>query len=128
MSTKSRGSNAERDLVDRFWEAGWACMRSPGSGSTSHPSPDILAGKGPRKLAIECKLTTDTKKYFTSEEISELKIFSEKFGAEAWVAIKFFRKPWIFVSVEDLDITQKHYVATPRICDSKGLTFEELTT
>ena len=38
MSLKSKGSNAERQLLHMFWDAGWACLRSAGSGSMNHPS------------------------------------------------------------------------------------------
>jgi Holliday junction resolvase - archaeal type len=43
---KSKGSKAERDLIHLFWSKGFAAMRAAGSGSSQHPSPDILAGDG----------------------------------------------------------------------------------
>ena len=64
MSFKSKGINGERELVHMFWNRGWACLRIAGSGSSKYPSPDILAGNKLRKLAIECKITKDQKKYF----------------------------------------------------------------
>ena len=64
MSTKSRGSNAERDLIHKFWGEGWAALRAAGSGSSQFPAPDIIASNNVRKLAIEVKLTTELKKYF----------------------------------------------------------------
>lgn len=125
MSTKSRGTNAERDLIHRFWEAGWPAMRSAGSGSQRFPSPDILTGNNARRLAIECKLTTDVKKYFPKQEILELRYFADKFGAEPWIAIKFFRKEWLFFTLEDLDETQACYVIGLEKAH-RGLTFEQV--
>jgi len=128
MSTKSRGTNAERDLVHKFWAANWACFRAAGSGSSKHPTPDLIAGNNRRKLAIEVKLTTEDKKYFTREEIDDLKLFGDMFGAESWVAIKFFKEPWIFMHLEDLEETGKHYVASMQVAKRRGLSFEEITS
>ena len=43
---KSKGSKAERDLIHMFWAKGFGAMRAAGSGSTQHPSPDVIAGNG----------------------------------------------------------------------------------
>ena len=127
MSLKSKGSNAERDLVEKFWSSGWAAIRSAGSGSMHFPSPDLLVGNKIRRLAIEVKYINDDKKYFPKEEIKQLVNFSKYFGAEPWVAIKFFRTNWVFVNPEDLDETEKNLVFYKKNI-SKGLSFEDLTT
>ena len=69
---KSKGSAAERDLMHKFWAAGWAVVRAAGSGSTQFPSPDLIVGGGIRKLALEIKVTKDSKKYFPKQEIVDL--------------------------------------------------------
>ncbi len=126
MSAKSRGANAERELIHRFWEHGWAALRAAGSGSSRYPSPDIIASNNVRKLAIECKLTTDGKKYFPKQEINELKYFAEKFGAEPWVAVKFFREEWFFFTLDDARETEASFVVTREQARSRGITFGEL--
>lgn len=126
MSHKSRGINAERDLIHRFWQAGWAAMRAAGSGSIGHPSPDLVAGNNRRKIAIECKLTTATSKYFTKQEVAELRNFSDRFGAEPWLAVKFFRQPWYFFTIDCAHETGANYVVTLEQAKSRGITFEEL--
>lgn len=126
MSTKSRGSNAERDLIHRFWTVGWAAMRAAGSGSIGHPSPDVIAGNAARKLAIECKLTTDARKYFTKQEVQDLVNFAARFGAEPWLAVKFFREPWYFFTPDDAIQTDASYVVSLEHAQSRGMTFEEL--
>lgn len=126
MSQKSKGSNAERELVHLFWGSGWAAMRAAGSGSTQFPSPDILVGKNGRRLAIECKATIDTKKYFPEEEIRHLSYFADMFGAEVWLAIKFPRSPWYFFSPENLRLTGKSLVADLSEAELKGVLFDEL--
>lgn len=126
MSRKSKGSNAERELIKMFWEKGWACMRAAGSGSTRFPSPDIIAGNGIRRLVIECKATKDKKKYFGGEEIEELQKFASIFGSEAWVAIRFDNDKWYFVNIEDLKKTNKGYSTKITDIKLKGLIFDEL--
>ncbi|MCK5282296.1 MAG: Holliday junction resolvase [Nanoarchaeota archaeon] len=127
MSRKSKGINAERDLIHKFWANGWAAIRVAGSGSTRYPSPDILAGNGVRRLAIECKCTKDNVRYLTKEEIRELIEFSRIFGAETWIAIKFNKTGWYFLSLEDIKETKNNYVITDEIAKNRGLLFEELT-
>lgn len=126
MSTKSRGTNAERDLIHKFWNNNWAAMRSAGSGSSQFPSPDIIASNNVRKLVLEVKLTTESKKYFMDKEIEELQEFADKFGGEPWVGIKFFRKEWVFLTLEDLESSGKHHVVTQEIAERRGLSFNEL--
>jgi len=125
-TAKARGTQAERDLIHKFWEAGWAAMRAAGSGSSQYPSPDIIAGKYGRQLAIECKLTAETKKYFPNEEIRLLNYFAKTFCSESWVAIKFPKKDWVFFNPEDLAVAGKNFSASVQLADLKGLSFEEL--
>lgn len=123
--SKIKGTNAERELIKLFWSVGWAAIRSAGSGSMHFPSPDILAGNKIRRLAIEVKSTKDDKKYFSEEEKKQLINFSEYFGAEPWIAIK-FSNFWVFVNPEDLIKTKEGFVFSINEAKLKGLSFEEL--
>lgn len=125
MSRKSRGITAERDLIHRFWAAGWAALRVAGSGSSHYPSPDVLASNNTRKVAIEAKLTTEQRKYFPEAEIRGLRFFAEKFGAEPWVAVKYSREGWRFYTLDDLRETGAGY-ALGKMEKERGLGFEEL--
>ena len=126
MSLKSKGINAERELVHMFWGENWACLRIAGSGSIKYPSPDLLVGNSLRRLAVECKTTKDSKKYFEKNQIYSLKKFAEIFGAEPWVAIKFKGENWYFISIEDLAETDKCFMADVESAKNKGLLFEEM--
>ena len=126
MSKKSKGINGERSLVHAFWDRGWAAMRSPGSGSTRHPSPDLICGTPERKLAIECKVTGSSAKYFPREEIEQLRSFCASFGAEPWIGLKFKKMPWLFLTLEDLRGTPGGYAAPLQLAKDKGLTVDEL--
>ena len=82
MSRKSKGINAERELIHKFWANGWAALRSAGSGSMRYPSPDIIAAKINRRIAIEAKVSAEESKYLGKEEVEDLKKFSVLFNAE----------------------------------------------
>jgi Holliday junction resolvase len=126
MNRKAKGSNAERELVRLFNESGWGCIRIAGSGSSRYPSPDILAGNAIRRLAIECKVTKDQKKYFQNSEIEQLRAFSTNFGAESWVAVRFPGEQWYFLSLEDIQDTGKCWVVSLELAKRRGLTVKEL--
>ncbi len=124
--SKAKGIRGERELVIAFNEAGWSCVRVAGSGSSHYPSPDLLAGNALRRLAIECKVTKESKKYFPEEEIQQLKTFSSRFGAESWLAVRFPRQPWYFVLLEDLEKTGNLWAISQEQAQRKGLKVEEL--
>ncbi|MEM3373774.1 MAG: Holliday junction resolvase Hjc [Candidatus Woesearchaeota archaeon] len=123
--SKIKGTRAERELIKMFWASGWAAIRSAGSGSMHYPSPDILAGNKLRILAVEVKFTNEDKKYFSEEDKKQLINFSEYFGAEPWIAIK-FSTTWVFVNPEDLKKTKEGYVFSIEDTEIKGISFEEL--
>lgn len=126
-SSKAKGSKGERELVKIFNDVGWSCVRIAGSGSSKYPCPDILAGNAIRRVAIECKVTKETKKYFTREEIEQLRTFSRKFGAESWVGVQFSGEPWHFLMPEDLEDTGNLLAVSKAQARMKGLKIEELT-
>ena len=126
MSRKSKGINAERDLVHKFWSVGWGSCRIAGSGSMRYPSADVLATNKLRKLAIECKTAKKPWKYIEKEDIEQLKIFSELFNAEPYVAVKFNKKEWLFLTLEDLEETNKNFMINIEKAEIKGILFEEL--
>ena len=105
MKVKAKGSNAERELVHRFWKSGWAACRIAGSGSISLPAPDIYAGSPARSLVIECKVTASKTQYFTNQEIDDLQHFASRCNAEPWVAVKFNRDAWYFTPIAALEET-----------------------
>jgi len=124
VKAKAKGIQAERELLHKFWESGWASIRVAGSGNTSFPAPDLLAGNGEKSIALECKTFKRNHKYLELEEISQLKLFSQKFGAEPWLAIKFNRQPWYLLKIEDLNKTNKKWGVSLALAQKKGLNFE----
>jgi len=127
MSRKSKGINAERELVHKFWATNkWSAVRIAGSGSMRYPSADVLATDKLRKLAIECKSSKDKTKYLTKDDLCQLKQFSEIFNAEPWIGIKFNNEEWYFLSVDDIKTEKKCYSISLDLAKKKGLLFDEL--
>ena len=112
---KNKGTRGERELFHLLWNTKeWGVLRSAGSGSTPMPSPDLLASNGKRYLAIECKVIGNTNKFFSEEEIQQLLEFSNKFGAEPWIAIKFDYIGWYFLQPKEINKTKKSHVNTKK--------------
>ena len=91
MTRYERGANFERDLVSLFWGHGWAAVRSAGSGTTSNPTPDVIAAKDGVVVAVECK-TTRKDRLSLGAAIKALKRYSEVAGVKGYIAIKFLRE------------------------------------
>lgn len=126
--SKAKGSNAERELLHMFWAKGWACIRSAGSGSMKYPGPDLLVGNLLRRMSIECKSTNGSKVYLNEHDVEQLRDFSKVFDARPWFAVKFSRKGWYFLSIEDLEKTPNGYVIKIKKAELRGLSFEELVS
>ena len=127
MGSKCKGTRAERELLHMLFSKKWHVVRSAGSGSIGLPNPDLLAGKDSRILAIECKSLSAENKYFKEQEIKELNQFSKKFGAEAWLALRFDNIGWYFIQPNKLNKTKSSYYSISlEEIKKKGLNFEEL--
>ena len=127
MSSKGKGTRLERELFHLFWETGlFVALRVAGSGSTTVPAPDLLVGNKKKKFAIECKSGKD-KRYLTKKEVDELKFFAEKFGAEAWIAVRFNNVDWLFLQPDELGISKgNNYFVSIDLAKEKGISFDNL--
>ena len=108
-------------FIDNFFRA----VRVAGSGAMENTSCDLLAGKEGKKYCIECKSSKKTSKYITKEQISDFLVFSEIFGLEPVVAVKFNRKGWFFLSPNDLVDSGKHLLVSLDIAQEKGKRFSQ---
>jgi len=109
-----------------FWSNGFAALRSAGSGSMKYPGPDLLVGNKTRRMAIECKSSRNSKIYLDEHDVSQLKDFSNVFDARPWFAVRFLRKDWLFLAIEDLEKTPKGYVIDLKVAELRGISFNEL--
>lgn len=126
MSSKSKGTKAERELLHMFWAKCFGCLRSAGSGSMKYPGPDLVVSNKVRTLAIECKSSKDKKIYLNDYDVKQLKDFCNIFGAEPWFAVRFARKEWLFLSIEDIEKTENGYVIDSKVAERRGLLIDEL--
>ena len=126
MNIKSKGSNAERELLHLFWDRGWAALRSAGSGSMKYPGPDLLVGNKFKRMAIECKSSRSNNIYLNENDIEQLKKFSEIFDARPFFAARFAKKDWLFLSIEDLEKTENGYVINLNTAERRGLLIDEI--
>ena len=123
----SKGRRAERTLLQLLWENGVAAVRTAGSGLSFH-SPDIICGFKGKTAAIQLKTTSADTCWLTKEEVENLLRFSERFGAEPWVVLKFTklaRGEFFFLNPNDLEDTGKHFKATYNLARKKGLKSKE---
>jgi len=126
--SKKKGSRLERELISKFFNTGkFIPLRAAGSGSTPLPCPDLLVGGKGRVLAIECK-GGKSARYIDKKQISELKEFAEKFGAEPWVGARFNNTEWLFLKIDDLkeSRTGNNFVVDVKFAKENGIRFEEL--
>jgi len=126
MNTKAKGSNAERELIHLLWNKGWAAVRVAGSGSSSYPSPDLLASNATRVIAVECKSSGELNRHVPQYQVDDLIAFAQRFGAEPWIGTRFDDMKWAFFSPEDLKKTGTGFSVSVRMVKEKGLTFEQL--
>jgi Holliday junction resolvase len=127
VNRKAKGSGAERELIHKFWKCGWAAIRVAGSGSIKYPTPDIIASNNLRKIAIEVKATKGDAQYITKDQIGQMQEFCQRFGAEAWIAVRFDNRGWYFVSLEELRETTAAFVLDYDKAKAIGMTFEDVT-
>ncbi len=125
MDMKAKGTFAERELIHLFWERGWFSVRVAGSGSSRYPSPDVIAGNGIRRLALECKSSSDEKRYITKEQIEDLVAFARMICAEPWVGFRHNTK-WYFLAVEELKDSGKNMLVSSDLARNRGLSIDEL--
>ena len=127
-----KGIREERELVQLLWKRNFAAIRAPASGAaTQMPRPDIIAGSSERgvQFAFEVKTTHDDKLYISRESVSQLIDFSQRFGCQPILAIKFKGKgiPWLFIEPQSLTTTPAlNFKITLREALQRGMDFKSL--
>ena len=125
---KAKGSNAERQLVAKFWSKKYASIRVAGSGSSRFPCPDVLASNGKKIFAVEAKATKKNYQYFRKDQITDLIEFSRIFLAEPILAVKFSAN-WHFFKLNALKFTPGGDFSIKKSdAQNIGISFEELTS
>lgn len=125
MKNKQKGSNAERELLLLLFDRGFVVSRVAGSGSSKLPTPDILAFKDKRAIAIECKAKKGEYLNIREEQIEELKIWEKMSGFFAYVSWRLGKDEWYFIDISSLNKTKKAYSIKKKEILEKGLNLED---
>ncbi|OIO21829.1 hypothetical protein COV61_01080 [Candidatus Micrarchaeota archaeon CG11_big_fil_rev_8_21_14_0_20_47_5] len=92
----SKGSRAERELINYFSEKGFSVIRAAGSGGNSL-SPDMLAFRNTRQYAFECKAHDRGSLQIEKEQFLGLKKWEENTGITTFIAWRVSREGWFFL-------------------------------
>jgi len=125
MKNKLKGANAERELLYLLFETGFAVSRVAGSGSSTLPTPDVIAVKNRIALAIECKTKSGNYLNIRSEQMDELILWEKLAGANAYVAWRLGKDQWYFIEIEKIEKTKKAYSISKKEIIEKGMDFEK---
>ena len=111
MSNKSKGSKAERELLDIFTDHSWSAARVAGSGSNDNTFCDLIAGKaGRRGVVVEAKSSKGPRVYITKQQINDFSKFAEIMGLIPVIAVRFNREGWLFIKPKQLEDSGKNWV------------------
>lgn len=128
MRRKAKGTRVERYLLDKLWDQGIAAVRVAGSGSTGHPSTDLIAGYRGKIAVIEVKSTSKEVVYIPSEEVTSMKRLADILGGECWFAVKFSsdRGKFYLLRMDDArELKSGSMVVDMETARSRGLSVEE---
>lgn len=128
MKGRKKGLKAERDLLDKFWDLGIGAVRVAGSGVTSHPSADIVAGSKGRIAVIEVKVSSKEVVYVPPEEVRSVRLLAEALGGDPWLAVKFTseRRGFYMLKLDEARELKSGYLAIDlELARSRGISIEE---
>ena len=91
------------------------------------PTPDIVACRRGRILAIECKTSRKNQVYLKDDQVDDLKAYSKTAGAEPLLAIKFLQQQWHFLKPARLPRTNGSTLVVSReFVAKRGMTITDL--
>jgi len=122
---KTKGSNIERELFQKFIENNYRAVRVAGSGRMENADCDLIAGKKRKKYAIEVKSSKKPWKYIDKKQIKNFMVFSEIFGLKPVLALRFEREGWLFINPKELKEVKKSFMITLDEAKKKGKKFAQ---
>jgi Holliday junction resolvase len=126
MSNKSKGSNAERELLKLFTLHGWKAVRVAGSGVNDDSPCDMLAAKRNNQgFAIEAKSSKKTTIYITKQQIEDFVLFSNLMGLTPVLAARFNYEGWYFLNPLLLKDTGKFWALSLENAKTNGKRFAQ---
>ena len=110
MSNKSKGSKADRELLQIFTDHSWRAARVAGSGVNENTFCDLIAGKAGKAYAVEAKSSKSPRIYITKQQIDDFLQFSTVMGLIPVLAARFNREGWFFLKPNQLEDSGKKWV------------------
>ncbi len=114
MGKYRKGAGAERELIHKLFSLGFSVARIAGSGSTSLPSPDIIALTPEKRLAIECKFWNSDYLHIPVDEMEQLAGWAGRAGTEMFVAWKIPNKGWFFLLPTHFNKNKKNFTVSKK--------------
>ncbi len=109
-----KGARSERELINTLYGKDYSVMRSAGSGVNSL-SPDIIAFKGCKGFAFECKAWDNGRLAIEHEKFDVLKKWESNTGMETMIAWRMSGKGWFFIKLSEMKRTEKAYSVTKNV-------------
>ena len=126
QKNKAKGSKVERELFQKFIEDGrYRVVRVAGSGTMENADCDLIAGKKGNKYCIEVKSSKKSSIYIEKDQIERFMIFSEIFGLEPVIALRFNREGWLFIHPSQLKDSGKHFAVSLEDAKKHGKKFSQ---
>jgi len=115
-----KGAKFEWELKGMLEREGFAVVRSAGSHGV-----DLIAGRRGEIYAFECKSTSKESLYISRDNILKLLIFSERFGARPYIAVK-IKRDVLFVDPYLLKLEGRSCLIDYHKISPIALSFKEL--
>ncbi len=126
MSNKSKGSKAERELLQLFTDHGWKAARVAGSGTNDNTFCDLIAGKiNCNPYAVEAKSSKNPRIYITKQQVDDFMQFSYLMGLKPVIAVRFNREGWIFLEPKQLEDSGGNWVVNLKKAKAEGKRFSQ---
>jgi len=108
-----KGARAENELLNTLYSRGWNVLRSAGSG-VSGLGPDVLAVKGQRAIAFECKSGYKGGLSIMEEQYQKMAEWQARSSFPIYVAWRINREGWFFILPSEMRKTDNHRVLTQK--------------
>jgi len=115
-----KGRMFEWELKEMLEREGFAVVRSAGSHEV-----DLIAGRRGKIYTFECKSTSKESLYIPRDNILKLLLFSERFGARPYIAVK-IKRDILFIDPYLLKLEKRSYLVEYSRISSIALSFKEL--
>lgn len=120
-----KGARSERELLNFLHEKNYSVIRSAGSGVNSI-SPDVVAIRGGKGLAFECKAWDRGSLSIEPEKFNSLQEWERNTGMGTYMAWRMSGEGWFFIKLDEMKRTEKNYTVTKKVAVQIGRRLESI--